>query len=94
MGKLTVRGPVAKDDPMFSGGPEIFSKQGLISRAVYEAALKNHGLTEAPPDHPIYSEPPSITLLPRMQKPSQPRVIDSHLNDSQSDSASSKSSKK
>ena len=26
MGKTTWRGPVPKDDPMFSGGPEIFSR--------------------------------------------------------------------
>lgn len=26
MGKLTLRGPVPKDDPMFSGGPEVFSR--------------------------------------------------------------------
>lgn len=33
MGKITLRGPVPKDDPMFSGGAELYSRAGSSAPA-------------------------------------------------------------
>ena len=36
---------------------------------------KRKGITELPSDHPVYSEPPSITFSSRTPKPSDRKAI-------------------
>jgi hypothetical protein len=59
-----------------------------ISRAEINRVNAKMGWTPAPPDHPVYSEGPSITFSSRTPKRSEPKVIDSPLNGSPKDSGS------
>jgi hypothetical protein len=67
--------------------------QKRIPWEVVEALVAKHGLKMAPPDHPVYSEGPSITFSSRTQKQSGPRVIDLPYTDLPSDSDSAPPSK-
>jgi hypothetical protein len=61
-------------------------KQKRISRAEWDKFFAENGIEMAPPDHPIYSEGPSITLLSRTSKPSEQKDIVSMPVDSEKDS--------
>lgn len=59
MGKLTYEGPVPKDDPMFTGGPQLFSRPGsrltpkVPAVAQDASAQKSSGQApEVPPSSP------------------------------------------
>lgn len=60
--------------------------QKRISKAEWEALFAELGMKPAPPDHPIYSEGPSIQFLSRTQKPSEQKAIVSPQSDMANDS--------
>ena len=53
-----------------------------------EAISLRHGFRLLPPDHPVYSEGPSIIFSSRTQKPSEQKVIDLPYSDSETSSDS------
>ena len=67
-------------------------RKSMYQRFVEEALAK--GATELPPDHPVYSEPPSIMFLSRTSKPSEQKDTTPASSDSQSDTGSPRKKKK
>jgi hypothetical protein len=57
-----------------------------ISRAEIDRVLTKHGIKWAGPDHPVYSEGPSITFSSRTPKQSQQKAIVSLPTSSPTDS--------
>jgi hypothetical protein len=51
-----------------SNNPKSKKETPLTRERAREIAAK-YGIGECPPDHPIYSEPPSIMFLNRPRKP-------------------------
>ena len=60
-------------------------KQKLISRAEIDRVNAKFGIKRAPPDHPAYSEGPSITFSSRTQKQSGQKDIVSLPTSSRTD---------
>ena len=59
MGKATYKGLVPRDDPMFSGGVEIFSRLGS-SKSSTTSAPSTAGATQAPSTLPTSSNPARV----------------------------------
>lgn len=57
-----------------------------ISRAEIDRLNAKHGIKRAGPDHPVYSEGPSITFSSRTPKQSQQKAIVSLPTSSPTDS--------
>ncbi len=73
MGKITLRGPVPKDDPMFSTGPEIISRHES-SESSTNSASDTTGVTQeksnsanAPLDLMNLPEDPALGAIRAMQ---------------------------
>lgn len=60
-----------------------------ISRELVEEMAKKHGFRMSPPDHPVYSEGPSIIFLSRQQQQSKPVVVESQRSGSGDESTGS-----
>ena len=59
--------------------------QKRTSKAEWEALFAELGMKSAPPDHPIYSEGPSIIFCAHTPKQSRQKAIVSRPEDLQSD---------
>ena len=71
---------------------KVSMKQKTMSRKQFEEFAKARGFRVAPPDHPVYSEGPSIALLSRTPKQSGQRVVDTPYSDPPIGSESQRSS--
>ncbi len=58
-------------------------KRMTLSREEMEAAARQRGFRIAAPDHPVYSEGPSIIFSSRTPSQSGPKVIDLPYSDSE-----------
>jgi hypothetical protein len=64
------------------------TQKPLIPTSVMEKWMKDEPERFLPPDHPIYSEPPSITFLNRTSKPSEKKQPTTTKQDDKSSSIS------